>query len=1144
MGNLLNFAVYNPAILSDEDFLAGFVARRELAEKLINRLREVTLDNVAQHRLIIGQRGMGKTSMLRRISLGIREDPELSKVLLPLNFREEQYNVHNLHVFWSNCLDALGDLFEKEGNRNLASQVDRDVVMLSRKVDDLDGALALEVFKGWCSKVGKRPLLLIDNIDLIFDGLAKQDWTLRRILQEPGGIVVIGATCSFLEATAKIEAPFYDFFQIELLEKVTYTEMITCLRSLARERGAQGRKVLHLLDGDPARIQSLYDLTGGNPRTLVLLYLLLEMDTDGDVMGDLERLLDQVTVLYKARVEDLPPQSRVVLDAVALNWNPITVSSISETTGIEATSVSSQLDRLQKLGIVEKVTLSTPAPTGYQLGERFFNIWYLMRNASRRLRNRLRWLTEFLRRLYSPQQLSSMACDFMRSPSGDGHSAGMYCLALADAVGDSSLRHALHHFATSQLDDYSQEIRTKLEEIVDLSDLDKTTLEMKELKRRVLNCQRNWGSSSAEEFWNLLGGSVSISKGEKQRIISDLPSLPVDEINRIVSIYKDGEAKINKSIGLTGIFDELRTALREGIINEPGDLNHAQAAANYFGSDEILAVIIHFVDENKINSLDKCKLNEISDALSNLFNESKKELNSLCYYKYGWFLVYSSRFDDAEAAYRQSIEKDKNNYRPWSSLGYVLHKHLGRFEEAEFAYRRAIELNPKLSNPWNNLGILLRDNLRRYEDAEVAFRKSIEIIPKKVIFWNNLGNLLKNQFKRYSEAEIIYRQAIEIDPKAAYIWCNLGDLYQCCLEKFEEAEAAYRKAIEIDSEYSRPWDNLGDLLQHRVMRYEEAEAAYKKAIEIDPANAFPWNSLGWLFQEHFDRYEEAETAYRKAIEINPKIDEPWNGLGWLLQERFGRYEEAEAAYRKAIDIDPENAATWNNLGDLLHDHLGRYKDANEAYRRSVELSPRDIRSWTSFGNLLYDHLGDKEQAEIAYKHEFDLSPDEIAPKVNLAYLLMSDPNRSSEAELYYEEAVKCLPVHGHSLLTAFRAFAHDNFGEAIKAFAIALETDHPELFTVFYPGLMRVLRIAKERDYGEKLLQFMDESGLGERYWPLYAAFTAYMFGEEKLRDVNPEVRRAAKRIYDWLASNQKDGTVEEKTGKKGVRKTGRKQTK
>src|SRR6185369_11425703 len=113
MGNLINLAVYNPAILDDNEFMEGFVARHELTERLLSRLREITPKNVARHLLLIGQRGMGKTSMLRRLALGVAKDPTLEAVLIPLTFREEQYNVHNLHVFWCNCLDALGDYLEK-----------------------------------------------------------------------------------------------------------------------------------------------------------------------------------------------------------------------------------------------------------------------------------------------------------------------------------------------------------------------------------------------------------------------------------------------------------------------------------------------------------------------------------------------------------------------------------------------------------------------------------------------------------------------------------------------------------------------------------------------------------------------------------------------------------------------------------------------------------------------------------------------------------------------------------------------------------------------------------------------------------------------------------------------------------------------
>ena len=99
----------------------------------------------------------------------------------------------------------------------------------------------------------------------------------------------------------------------------------------------------------------------------------------------------------------------MVFDAVALTWNPITAAEVGAVSGLETATVSTQLDRLQKDGVLEKVDISTTSRTGFQVSERFFNIWYLMRHASRRQRSRLRWLTEFLRKFYSPQELADMA---------------------------------------------------------------------------------------------------------------------------------------------------------------------------------------------------------------------------------------------------------------------------------------------------------------------------------------------------------------------------------------------------------------------------------------------------------------------------------------------------------------------------------------------------------------------------------------------------------------------------------------------------------------------------------------------------------------------------------------------------------------
>lgn len=397
----MNFAIYNPAILSDGDFIAGFVARQELATRLLQQLGEITPGGLAQHHLIVGQRGMGKTTLLRRLALGVEQDPALVKVLIPLTFREEQYNVHNLHAFWCNCLDALADYLERHDRRAEVAELDEAIAKLERPGPSADPAEPLDLLHAWSARLGRRPLLLLDNVDLVLDGVSKQDWLFRQALQRPGGVVVAGAATAYLEASSKGEGAFYDFFQVHVLERLTVEETFDCLGRLAERRGEPGKNVLRVLEDDPGRIRTLHDLCGGNPRTLVLLYQLLESGDGGDVMTDLERLLDQVTVLYKARVEDLAAQSRVVLDALAQHWDPATAQKVGELTGLPTVAVSSHLDRLGKLGIVEKVTLSRPHPTGYQVAERFFNVWYLMRHASRRQRTRLKWLTEFLRRFYS-----------------------------------------------------------------------------------------------------------------------------------------------------------------------------------------------------------------------------------------------------------------------------------------------------------------------------------------------------------------------------------------------------------------------------------------------------------------------------------------------------------------------------------------------------------------------------------------------------------------------------------------------------------------------------------------------------------------------------------------------------------------------
>ncbi len=339
------------------------------------------------------------------------------------------------------------------------------------------------------------------------------------------------------------------------------------------------------------------------------------------------------------------------------------------------------------------------------------------------------------------------------------------------------------------------------------------------------------------------------------------------------------------------------------------------------------------------------------------------------------------------------------------------------------------------------------------------------------------------------------------------------------------------------------------LTQEARAEFEHFAAASGKRLEdiVDPedlptpSTASEWAGMGWWLID-LGRYNDAETAYRQAIKLYPNDPFSWNALGILLR-KLARYDEAEAAYRQAIILGFKSASPWNNLGNLLGE-LARYDEAEAAYRQAIALDSNDATPWNNLGFLLQDHLARYEEAEAAYQRALDLGTTPEIPQTNLLFLYYIKPDRYGEAESLFETLVDRLPSPGPDLLRAFRALALDNFGETTQALASALAGNPAVMFMNYH--LLRVLRLAAARGYGDKLLAWLDEQGYADHYWPLRVAFDAYLHGEAKLMDVNPEVRGAAKRIYDWLdsarraqtATTEESGKAPPPKRKKGARKT------
>lgn len=387
-------ALYNPALWSREEVKTYYIARQPLLTRLLGDLRRERPGTRPQHRLIVGLRGMGKSTLLHRLAVAVEDDPELAKEWLPLTFPEEQYNIGVLADFWRNCLDALSYFLEERRRNTEADTIDKTVANLARR--DAEGALQALIQAA--KQLDRRLLLLVDNIDLILDRLKDCHWNLRETWQSHPEMLVVGASARALEASYQYDAAFYDFFKVDELRGLSEQEMRDTLLALAKLRGIQ--EIKRRIEADPSRIRILHTLTGGNPRIVVLLYGVLLKGMDSDVRADLEGLLDEVTPLYKARFAELPVQGQQLLDKLALHWDPMTARQLADALNWDVNLVSAQVNRLTQLGIVEKVKSGSGKRAAFQVGERFFNIWYLMR-ASRRMRRKLVWLVEFLRIWYS-----------------------------------------------------------------------------------------------------------------------------------------------------------------------------------------------------------------------------------------------------------------------------------------------------------------------------------------------------------------------------------------------------------------------------------------------------------------------------------------------------------------------------------------------------------------------------------------------------------------------------------------------------------------------------------------------------------------------------------------------------------------------
>ena len=384
---------YNPAQLTPEELKSTFIARHESLTQMLHILRRQESGRPCQHLLLVGARGMGKTTLGLRFLQAVKEKSDLAAAWQPVPFDEESYSVTNLGEFWLAALQHLARATGEERWRNRADELRRSEPDANRRE-----SYALASLLDFC-EAGRRVILFVESLDLIFEQIGDERdlFALRSALIGHPELLLVGSANAVFDGIRHHDAPFYEFFQCITLSGLGPDACRAVFEETFRR---EGKSIpADVLSAELGRVESIRSLTGGNPRLLVLAARILMESPLGSAFEDLERLIDEQTPYFKALMEALPVQARKVFHYLAGEWTPLRARDIAAGANLTPSHISAQLRQLTDKGYVHEVRVAGEARARYEVVDRFYNIYYLLR-FTQAGRARLARFVTFLHDLY------------------------------------------------------------------------------------------------------------------------------------------------------------------------------------------------------------------------------------------------------------------------------------------------------------------------------------------------------------------------------------------------------------------------------------------------------------------------------------------------------------------------------------------------------------------------------------------------------------------------------------------------------------------------------------------------------------------------------------------------------------------------
>jgi len=330
----------NPEIL--ERLLTG---RDKTADFLEKKVQTVVENGDNQFILVIGQRGMGKTHLLKVLHSRIWHY-SLEDRLTIAYFAEEEYGVANFFDFLLRVLNSFIKWYEK------------DEEILKNELEKLqETSFANQLYyleKIIKEYVNNKPLLIItENFGDILEQMGQEEQgRLRAWLYENNNVSIIASSQSVSDNFDREDRPFYGFFTPYYLKSLSFEESYSFLISIA-EIEKNDKLVDHLKTKGKPQVRAIYDLVKGNHRLLVTFYNFLKTDILAKVSENFIKTINDLKPYYETYIRYLPAQQQKILRYIALSRKPQLGTEISKNCFIEQKSLSKQLSELNRKRLID-----------------------------------------------------------------------------------------------------------------------------------------------------------------------------------------------------------------------------------------------------------------------------------------------------------------------------------------------------------------------------------------------------------------------------------------------------------------------------------------------------------------------------------------------------------------------------------------------------------------------------------------------------------------------------------------------------------------------------------------------------------------------------------------------------------------------